>query len=64
MQIDRVSAEVEILRKEEAGAPGVPSGEPVPGQPTSDPALRGRLRDVVMEILSEHLRGLERRGIL
>jgi hypothetical protein len=56
---------MEVLRKEDR-SPAEPtsSGGLVPGQTAFDPALKQRLRDVVMEVLTEHLRQLERRGML
>ncbi len=66
LQIDRVETEVELLRREDAGrtGAGAPSGGLVPGRPALDPVRKEQLRDVVMEILRDHLRQLERRGVL
>jgi hypothetical protein len=64
LRIDRVKTELEVL----------PSGDSTPaphsGAGTSsaellaDPRMRERLRDMVLEVLRDHLRALERRGVV
>jgi len=65
LHIDRVETEMEILPGPDT-APGGPGGLGglVRGSPSFDPALRDQLRAVVMDILREHMRELERRGTL
>ena len=65
LRIDRVKTEMEVLpRSGPSAAESGTSGGLVPGQAAFDPALKERLRDVVMEILRDHFRQLERRGIV
>ncbi len=64
LHIDRVQTQMEVLPSGSGGAGAAPVGGLVPGTPDYDPALEARLREVVMEVLYEHLRELERRGTL
>ena len=60
IHIDRVNADLEVLRSP-AGGPPAPAA---PAAPAADARAMERLRVVVMEVLREHLRDLERRGVL
>lgn len=67
LQIDRVHAEMQILRKPEGS--GTTSGDLAfsggdDRVADQHDALVRRLRPVVIDILREHLRELERRGTL
>jgi hypothetical protein len=60
LQIDRVRAQLQLLRKSGDSADG---GE-LAALGDSRELLVRRLRPIVLDILGEHLRGLERGGIL
>jgi hypothetical protein len=63
LRIDRVKTEMEVLPREGPSYAGSATpGGLVAGQLAYDPALKERLRDVVLEVLREHFRQLERRG--
>lgn len=65
LHIDRVNTEMEVLQRSSVGPAEAPEGPGlVPGQPALDPQMKERMRDVVMEVLKDHLRELERRGTL
>jgi len=60
LHIDRVQAEMHLLRKpDDAAPPGVRADD---GE--SRDALARRLRPIVIDILRDHLRDLERRGVV
>ena len=61
IQIDRVNTGVELMRSPAREAPALPPPESAAG--TLDPASRERFRDLVLEVLRDHLRDLERRGV-
>jgi hypothetical protein len=60
IHIDRVNADVEVLRSPAAGVaePAGPTGLAL------DAVSMERLQRIVMDVLREHLRDLERRGLL
>lgn len=61
LQIDRVKAQMDVLPTNDASSTR-DAGDVQRGVPLSDPALKERLRPVVLEILRDHFRELERRG--
>ena len=60
IQIDRVNAEMEVLRSPAEDAPA-PAGQT---STALDALSVDRVRRIVMEVLRDHLRDLERRGLL
>jgi hypothetical protein len=65
LRIDRVKTEMEVVPS------GNPSGSSSSGSASrsasellSDPGTRDRLKDLVLEVLRDHLRALERRGVV
>ena len=60
IQIDRVNADVEVLRSPAASTPDAAA----PPAPALDARAMERVRLIVMDVLREHLRDLERRGLL
>lgn len=63
LRIDRVRAEVDVLPESEAAEPaGMPeTASAVEGGRADD---REWIRDIVLEVLRDQLRQLERRGLL
>jgi len=62
IHIDRVTTDVEVLRSPATGSamdPGTGSSSGMENGISTD-----RLRHMIMEVLREHLRDLERRGLL
>ncbi len=61
LRIDRVATEMDVL-------PPPPPAPSRPSDPTAetlaDPRLRERLRELVIEALRDHLRQLERQGVV
>lgn len=64
LQIDRVHSEVELVPGDEppVGAAGAAGAEAVLRLLERDPAARVRLRSLVLDVLRDELRELERRG--
>jgi len=62
IHIDRASTDIEISRSPATGSAMDPSTSASSGM--ADAISTERLRHMVMEILREHLRDLERRGLL
>ena len=64
LRIDRVNAQVDILpgtgQTPGAGAAAPPSAATI----LADPQTRERIKELVQEALREHLRELERRGVV
>jgi hypothetical protein len=65
LRIDRVKTEMEILPSGDA-AGRAPSTSATSGTALllSDPQARERLKEMVLEVLRDHLRSLERRGVV
>lgn len=61
--IDRVNADVDVLPQTASGPAAAPPADLVSAVGL-DPRARARLRDLVLELLAEHLRELEREGLL
>jgi hypothetical protein len=69
LRIDRVDAEIEILRKPASGAgasdssvaPGAGGGSETASAVSGRSALRDKLRPIVLEILDEELARIKRR---
>jgi hypothetical protein len=67
LHIDRVRTELEVLAGHAGeAAPTRSSGEVAPllAGASLDPAARRQLSELVLDVLGEHLRGLERRGVV
>lgn len=62
IHIDRVNAEVEVMRSPAPGGAMEPAASHTAA--TIDAHAMDRLQRMVMEVLREHLRDLERRGLL
>jgi hypothetical protein len=60
IHIDRVNAHVDIMRSPESGSHADGSAP----ASTTDRLSTERLRTVVLDVIREHLRDLERRGLL
>jgi hypothetical protein len=60
LRIDRVSAEMDVTGASQGSAAPRPDGASM----MSDPQLRERLKELVREALRDHLRELERRGVV
>lgn len=64
LRIDRVKTEMEVLPSGDSA----PAGASAPGASAaelfSDPRARERLKELVLEVLRDHLRALERRGVV
>lgn len=65
LRIDRVKTEMEVLP---GGSAAAASSSTAPPRSASDlladPAARDRLKEIVLEVLRDHLRALERRGVV
>jgi hypothetical protein len=64
LRIDRVKTEMDVLPAGSAPAPGVPPATAESFAILSDPQARERIKEMVLEALREHLRELERRGVV
>jgi hypothetical protein len=62
LRIDRVKTDVEILPSN--GAPSPPSPRSDAAALLADARARERIKELVLEALREHLRELERRGVV
>lgn len=64
LQIDRVTSEVDLVPGDEppTGTPGAASAEVVLRMLERDPATRRRFGAVMLDVLRDELRELERRG--
>jgi hypothetical protein len=62
IHIDRVRANVDVVGGQ--GGDGRPRPEPALSIADLDRVSRDRFRDLVLEVLRDHLRDLERRGVL
>jgi hypothetical protein len=63
LRIDRVKTEMEVLPSGEAG--GATAAAPAnTAELLADPRARERLKEVVLDVLREHLRALERGGVV
>jgi hypothetical protein len=60
LHIDRVHAQMEVLPGANTGAASPAGATPEP----LDPNARRRLSEIVLEVLHEHVRALERQGAL
>ena len=63
IQIDRVHTDVDVVGNRSAEG----AARPMPADSTTgvfDLASRERFRDLVLDVLRDHLRDLERRGLL
>jgi len=64
LRIDRVKTEMEVLpAQSEAGAVAAPRSAGV-AELLGDPRARERFKALVLEVLRDHLRALERRGVV
>lgn len=61
LHIDRVSAQVDLLPADRSAASETPSHVTAT---STDAAHRERLKALVFEVLQDHLRELERRGLV
>lgn len=64
LRIDRVKTELEALPQGGPAAPGGPEAARTPSEILADPRARDRIKELVVEALREHLRDLERRGVV
>jgi hypothetical protein len=62
LRIDRVETQMDLLPSPTAAATGASRAQEKPSAVLADPAARERLKVLVLEVLDEHLRELERRG--
>jgi hypothetical protein len=62
IQIDRVHTNVDLTRSPAREGPAGPAPE-APAAGAYDPASRERFRELVLGVLRDHLRDLERRGV-
>jgi hypothetical protein len=61
LHIDRVSAQVDLLPSDQSATRDLPS---TGGPAVVDGGNRERLKALVFEVLRDHLRELERRGVI
>jgi hypothetical protein len=64
LRIDRVKTEMEVLASGEPAAAASPAAGASVVELLSDPRARERLKEMVLEVLRDHLRALERRGVV
>jgi len=64
LHIDRVSTEMDVLPTAGAPAPGAPAVAADPAAILSDPKARDQIKEMVLDVLREHLRELERAGVI
>jgi hypothetical protein len=62
LRIDRVATQMDVVASGGGGANGASTADPAAMM--SDPRTRERIKELVREALAEHLRELERRGVL
>jgi len=62
LRIDRVKTDLEILPSNGAAAPPAPRSDAA--ALLADARARERIKELVLEALREHLRELERRGVV
>jgi hypothetical protein len=62
IQIDRVRTNVDVVGSQTSEGPA--RSEPAMSAAVFDGASRERFRDFVLDVLRDHLRDLERRGVL
>lgn len=63
LRIDRVTTEMEVLTAGDTAAP-LASSSSGAAQVLSDPRMRERFKELVLEVLRDHLRSLERGGVV
>jgi hypothetical protein len=61
IHIDRVRTDVNVVGDRTADAARTQT--PIPMAVTIDPVSRARFRDLVLEVLRDHLRDLDRQGL-
>jgi hypothetical protein len=64
LRIDRVKTEMEVLASDGTGSTPAASANVGVAEVLSDPQARERLKEVVLEVLRDHLRALERGGVV
>lgn len=65
LRIDRVTTEMEVLPAgDTAGQAPLASASSGAAEILSDPRMRERFKELVLEVLRDHLRALERGGVV
>jgi hypothetical protein len=64
LRIDRVKTEMEAVPQGGPPATAGPESAHAPSETFADPRARERIKELVLEALREHLRDLERRGVV
>lgn len=64
LRIDRVKTEMDVLPQGGPAAPAAAETARVPSETLGDPRAREHIKELVLEALREHLRDLERRGVV
>ena len=64
LRIDRVKTEMEVLPSGDSAPSGASAQGASAAELLADPRTRERLKEMVLEVLRDHLRALERRGVV